>query len=486
MTKDIIALTRKMPDAWSVVAGLLAGGPDLRLGAAGDGAVLQLCDEAGRPLVSVESPVLVQVAGETARLLGPDGAPPGEGPVWWVEARASTAVPEAERLAGAFAGRLAAMLDGTVWPPGAGEAMGDGDPVPPGVTAAPAPVAAQPAVDVLTGHAAVVIQDRPVIAMTAWLSDARRATLASGRGLQIVTPHTSRLTFATRSLLFAPPSRWVVQDGRGGYYDGLSGAVLRWRDGAFGPAPAESGETPVAEVFRDTAPTGERRLGISVRTAHPADDRLVLGGALEAVWQAVTGGPPAGWGTAEPVNLPWSRRRLTELAYQRAPEPTWAVAVGDPGRPATATLRVLRTEEGVEEDITFTAGYGEDEEPPLDALAGLAEELAARHHLVTLLAQVQTGGRDLHVPARLHAPPVPVAFALGAAEVREIGAGHARRPPLSLSPVELGPDGRHGLHYPLGDGSTADGWTRLDLLMRHLRRSPEPEPEPGPGHEPRA
>ncbi|WP_095757393.1 DUF6177 family protein [Streptomyces xinghaiensis] len=480
MTKDIIALTGKMPDAWSVVAGLLAGGPELRLRTAGEGAVLQLCDEGGRPLVSVESPVLVQVPGETVRLLGPEAATDGDGPVWWVEARASTAVPEAERLAGAFAGRLAGMLGGTVWPPGAGEAAGDGDPVPPGVTAAPAPVAAQPAVDVLTDKAAVVLQDRPVIAMTAWLSDARRATVASDRGLQIVTPHTSRLSFATRSVLFGPPSRWVVQDGEGGYYDGLSGAVLRWRDGAFGPAPGESGETPVAEIFKDTAPTRERQLAVSVRTAHPADDQLVLGGALEAVWRTATGGPPAGWGTAEPVNLPWSRRRLTELAYERAPESTWTVAVGTPERPAVATLRVIRTKEGVEEDITFTAGYGEDEQPPLDGLAELAGELVSRHNLVSMLVQLRAAGRDLSVPARLQAPPVPVGFALGPEEIREIGADHARRPPLTVRPARLGAAARPGFYYPLGDGSSADGWTHLDILMRHLRRTAAPAAE-GPG-----
>lgn len=45
---------------------------------------------------------------------------------------------------------------------------------------------------------------------------------------------------------------------------------------------------------------------------------------------------------------------------------------------------------------------------------------------------------------------------------------HARRPPLNLRPVELGPDRRPGLHYPLGDGTDAQAWDTLQLLTRHL------------------
>ncbi|MYV53383.1 hypothetical protein GT042_12935, partial [Streptomyces sp. SID3212] len=99
MTKDVIALTSRMPDPLSVIAGLLSGGPDKLVGTEGEGAVVQLCDERGRPLVSVEAPLLVQVAGEAERLLG---AVPPPLPFWWTEARATTGVAEAEQLAGTF------------------------------------------------------------------------------------------------------------------------------------------------------------------------------------------------------------------------------------------------------------------------------------------------------------------------------------------------------------------------------------------------
>ncbi|MCX0246831.1 hypothetical protein NLM26_28360, partial [Streptomyces drozdowiczii] len=112
MTQDVVALTRRMPDSLSVLAGLLAGGPDLRVGTTGEGAVVQLCDDEGRPLVSVEVPLLIQVPGEAVRLLGAEAAPEGDGPWWWVEARAAAGVDRAEELAGAFAARLTLLLGG--------------------------------------------------------------------------------------------------------------------------------------------------------------------------------------------------------------------------------------------------------------------------------------------------------------------------------------------------------------------------------------
>ncbi|MFH8368739.1 DUF6177 family protein [Streptomyces sp. NPDC018031] len=472
MTKDVIVLTERMPDIWTMLAGLLAGGPELEVRTAADDAVIQLCDEAGRPLVSVETPFLVRVPGEAARLLG-DGAPAQSGPVWWVEARASTAVEDAERIAGVFAGRLAHQLQGRVWPPDAVPRTGIGAPVRiTGVTPAPAPAAAQPAVDVLTDQVAVVLQDRPVIAMTAWLSDALAAAFASDRGLQIVTGAQSRLSLPTRSLLTGPACRWVVRDGRGGYYDGLSGAVLRWRDGAFTPVGAPPDGTPVHQAFENVAKTGERQLLISAHTRHPADDRLLLGGALETVCRALTGAPPAGWGTAEPARYPWSRGRLTERAWDRSPAPSWFVAVGDPrSRPAVATLAVSRTTGGVEEHLTLAVGHGPGEEPPVDLLPGLAESLVREHRLVSMVAQVRSGRMDLTAPGHLEPPPVPVGFVLGAEGVREVGADRAVRAPAAAGPVELGPSAAPALYYPLGDGMSGTAWTVFERLMRHLRVS---------------
>ncbi|MFE3902527.1 DUF6177 family protein [Streptomyces sp. NPDC059153] len=470
MTKDVIALTRRMPDPLTVLAGLLAGGPDKWVGTTGEDAVVQLCDEQGRPLVSVEAPLLVQVAGEAERLLGAT-APPV--PFWWTEARATTGVEEAELLAGTFAARLATLAGGSAWPPEAARSLAVVKTE--GVSVAPTPAAAQPAVDALTDKVAVVIQDRPVIAMTAWLSDAFRAAANAELGLQIVTSPGATLSPAVRNSLSGWPSRWVVQDEEDGYYDGLSGAVLRWQNGLFAPVEAADPvpgdpRTPVAAAYQEVANTGERQLAVSFRTVHPADDRLVLGGALESVWRELTGEAPAGWGTAEPANLPWSLRRLTDVAFERAPEPTWIVVVGSPDRPGLATVRISRTTAGVEEDVTLAFGYGPDEEPPLDALPRAAEVLATRHHLQSMLVQLRKARRDLAVPPRFEGPGVPLAFVLGAEEVREMPGDRARRTPLSEPPVQLGPRSRPALYYPLpGDPSDLSGWQDFERLMRHLK-----------------
>ncbi|KOG12851.1 DUF6177 family protein [Streptomyces viridochromogenes] len=467
MTKDVIALTPKMPDLPTLLAGLYAGGPDLGVNTTADGAVVQLCAPDGRPLVSVEAPILVQVPGETTRLLGHSV---DDGPVWWTEARASTAVAEAGRLAGSFAGRLATVLGGTVWPPEA--ATTDVVPLTTDVSAIPVPATSTPSVDVLTDSTAVVIQDRPLVAITSWLSDALRTTTATDRALQIVTPPTARLTLPTRTALHGLPNRWVVQDPEHGYYDGLSGAVLHWKNGTFTPVHDDNGTPRIAEAFTPTADSGDRQLILTLRTRHPADADLVLGRALEAAFRHLTIAPPAGWSTAEPVNLPWSTRQLTDLARSRAPRPTWLTAVGHPDRPAIATIRITRTPAGVEEDITLTLGYGTTETPPLDTVEPLAEALAADHGLVTMLTSLRSARRDLTIPPRFEVPPIPVSFTLSPETVMDIGLAHALHPPLNVRPLRLGPTARPALHYPLGEGTDAQSWTTLQRLTDHLKDFP--------------
>lgn len=494
MTKDVIALTPRMPDTMALLAGLYAGGPDLAVHTLAEGAVIQLRTPGGRPLVSVESPVIVHTPGEAQRLLGPHVAAP-DVPFWWTEARASTAVPEAEDLAGSVCGRLTLLLGGATWPPDAatvevvGVPDGPGDPDGPGepddsdgpdgpnsratpeVTAHPAPDGALPAVDVLTDSTAVVLADRPVVALTAWLSQVLRATADSGRALHLVTPAHARLSLPLRTALTGPPNRWVAQAPDGSYYDGLSGAVLRWHEGTFAPALDDDGAAVAADGFAPPEPPAEQQLTLSVRTLHAPAADLVLGRPLETAWRHLTGAAPAGWGTAEPVNLPWSCRRLTSLARDRAPAPSHLLAVGAPDRPALADLRVRRTRTGVAEEATLTLGYAADEQPPLDALEALADALVAGPGLDTMLVTLRRARRDLTVPARLEGAPVPVSFTLGPTDVRTIGAAHARRPPLPLSPAPLGPATGPALHYRLGDGTRPDAWNDLETLTGHLRNT---------------
>ncbi|MGH4029278.1 DUF6177 family protein [Actinomycetota bacterium Odt1-20B] len=470
MTKDVITLTPTMPDINTILAGLFAGGPDLGVHSVAEGAVVQLCAPDGRPLVAVEAPQLVHHPSEAPRLLG-DQVPLPDGPFWWTEARATTSIPEAERLAGSFAGRVATVLNGTVWPPEA--AHTDVVPLTTDLaTAPPADPTAPPAVDALTDKAAVVMQDRPVIAMTTWLADAVRTAAESDRALHLVTPPHTRLTSAARTALHGHPNRWVVQHPEHGFYDGLSGAQLRWREGAFTPVRDEDSDALPAPAFKPDTDSGERQLIVSIRTAHPPTADLTLGHALETAFQHLTGAPPAGWGTSEPINLPWSTRQLTDFARSRAPRPTLLLALGHPDHgPAQATLQVTRTTAGVEEHITLTLGYGEDETPPLAMIENLATTLAAEHNLLSMLTSLRTARRDLTTLPVFEAPPIPHSFTLGPEAVREVGLTHAQHLPHDLTPIRLGPAADPALHYHLGDGTDTQAWAALQQLTTHLSKA---------------
>ncbi|GAA0657620.1 hypothetical protein GCM10009535_40930 [Streptomyces thermocarboxydovorans] len=114
--------------------------------------------------------------------------------------------------------------------------------------------------------------------------------------------------------------------------------------------------------------------------------------------------------------------------------------MGRPDRPALATVRVLRTTAGVEEDITVTFGYGAGESVPFERIEKLAAELHAEHGLVSLLTCLRPARRDLTVPARLEPPAVPVTFSVADTD-------EAVR------------------HHRLGDGTDPGAWTRLRELM---------------------
>jgi hypothetical protein len=80
---------------------------DVRTGPAG----VHLHDPDGPLLVSVETPVLVQVEGEVERLLGVRMT----APVWWVDIRAAVEPKQAVTLATAIGEELVRRHGGTLW-----------------------------------------------------------------------------------------------------------------------------------------------------------------------------------------------------------------------------------------------------------------------------------------------------------------------------------------------------------------------------------
>lgn len=110
MTLDTVALCRDCPQIDTVLGSLLSAGPALRVLALPRGRLVQLCSDAGDPLVTIEGPTLVQVPGEVHRLLGVTV----DGPVWWVEARARDA--DAYAIARRLVEALAGATRGRMWP----------------------------------------------------------------------------------------------------------------------------------------------------------------------------------------------------------------------------------------------------------------------------------------------------------------------------------------------------------------------------------
>lgn len=112
MSRSVVVLCHDTPEAPVLVDALSAAGDDLRVASLSGGAALRLLDEDGGAVLTVEVPLLVQVAGEPARLLGPEAAGV-EVPVWWVELHAGPGAAElAERVGRVLVARLGGVLCG--------------------------------------------------------------------------------------------------------------------------------------------------------------------------------------------------------------------------------------------------------------------------------------------------------------------------------------------------------------------------------------
>lgn len=298
-----------------------------------------------------------------------------------------------------------------------------------------------PAVDALTDRAMIVLQDRPVVAFSAWLADVLRVGGETGRRLQVVTPPATRVTVPLRLILSGPNATWVVRDG-GGYYDGLSGVPLHWDGAMFGPVPDATTHAPGYTTPPDQPVGAQLTLTFRVRGTR-------LGVAAEEVCRALTGEPPAGWGTAEPVIRVWRTEDLADFFAERGSRPTWLTVVG---AGLVGTLLVSATPDGLDESVTLVLGYLDPGQVPIARLPDVAGGLGAG--LVSFFAQLAPGRADLTTAPRWLGPPGPVGMGV---------TGAASSPPGLLG-RPIGPV----TWYDLGDGRDQDGWQRYQQLNRHL------------------
>lgn len=308
-------------------------------------------------------------------------------------------------------------------------------------------------VDALTDQAMVVLQDRPVVPLSPWLSRVLAECAAGGRTLQLVTPLESRLSLPLRTATAGAAAQWVVRDGDG-YYEGLSGRPLKWTGATFVPVPEARDYAP-GFTTRPGAPIGSQ-LTLVYRTRHGDGD---LAGPIERLMQLLTGKPPAGLGHAEPLEHPWRRERLTEYARGRAAAKL--IIAGDGPRPAQAISEFTTADGAVAEVSTVTVGYAADDPPPIQHLPSLLGALTAEQPVASLFVQLTPGRPDLTTEPRWTGAPAPVALA-----VAGVVAGPAGRPGQTVgspnAPMTL---------FPLGDGRSPDGWQHHAALMQHLQSS---------------
>jgi hypothetical protein len=288
------------------------------------------------------------------------------------------------------------------------------------------PLIRHPAADRVTSEVLVVEQDRSVVPMSTWIVDAATTAANSDRVLQLLTPGYSRLTYPLELLLRDTNADWVVREGPESFRDGLAGFVLRWNGARFAPDLEVQPATPV----NPEPGSGDLELQLSI--VHAAREELELGAATEAAVRAVTGADPTGWGVAEPVSQPWSRREVTAHCRERVPKPTNLLVVG---RGTVGRLSVQRTDTGVVERVRLCG-------PP----AGTVQQDA----IESLVTEVADNARSFIVaahPGRLHAlrssaptlPALPYGILIGHSMVAERGLDHARRAPAEVRLVGTAP-----------------------------------------------
>ncbi|MFI6578359.1 DUF6177 family protein [Nocardiopsis sp. NPDC050513] len=450
MSYDVVALSARDPDLRLIAHALNDAGPDLWVRPLHDGGILQIRDADRRVLASVERAQLVEARDEVARLLGPDAAIGLPDPCWWVEVRARPD-DQGREAAHRVADLLVLRSGGTVW------------------TSGPADFSeweetGHPAAERTAAEAVVIAQDRDVVPLSSWISDA--VSWARGTGLQVLTPPSARLTHALRTLVTSSMARWVVRAEDGTRFDGVSGLPLRWDDEhGYVPVRGEESAAP-PEGFLDDAPLGAQLvLDLSVR--HQEEFAPPLGQAAEAVTEHLAGCSPAGWGPHEPALAAWEPERLIRLARHRVPRPTVAHFSGPQGvgHPCAGSVRVAWDGERATERVSMVVGFEDEADLPTDALPGLVEALAARDLLGVLQVRRMRGRADLTYGPRWHGLAVPVGMALGPDGVGRVGEEGAVAGPMAGT---LLGEGEHRAVWCPVPGGVSEARRAMDLVRAQL------------------
>jgi Family of unknown function (DUF6177) len=331
-----------------------------------------------------------------------------------------------------------------------------------------------PGVDLITDKVAVVMQDRPVIGMSAWLTDALTSAKMASRDVQLVTPMSSRLTWPVRSTLFRGTySKWVVTGSDGEYFDGLNGVRLKWNGDLFiarsTARPGEQSSDLHPDFVVQEEPFGQ--LQFTVRVRHKPVKSLVLGRVAEMLFTATTGSGPAGWATSEPVTQPWSPEAMTEYCRGRAPEPTWLILSGQPGdefKPAVGTLETRRTQSGLDETLTLAVAQPGVDFPDVNQVGRWIDDVADNFELVSAMVLGSFGAADGTYQPRFAGMASPIGVAAGNEAVRASSVDEMVKVEGIRRAMAIGPAHAPAIWYPIGDGRNPRDWQKYATLMKKL------------------
>lgn len=341
------------------------------------------------------------------------------------------------------------------------------------------PLDLYPGVDRVSDQVVLVMQDRPVIGLSTWLQNITIAATRNQMPLQLVTPKSTRLTFAARMRLFnITGSRWVVADGDE-TYDGMNGSRLEWDGQKFAPRAAPTEGAQAAEQvdwspsYIDTTLDLRTHLLITVRVRHEPLEMTVVGGAAARLIEALTGEPPSGWGTAEPTTQPWKQEQLSDFCRGRMPTPSWLAVSGGRGsgtKPLGANIEIIHRPAGLEETVELCIAQPGNEVEDVAGLGDLVSRLAGEFELVTFFAQATVGTPEGFSPPNFTGFPAPIGFALGNDDLERFGVDAAldMTDVGAVEPKLIGPKAGPSAWYPLGDGLNQADWRKYSALIDHL------------------
>ena len=276
------------------------------------------------------------------------------------------------------------------------------------------------AFDFSSAATGVLFLNKPITYLSPWIAKSHAAAQEDGRHFAVLTPGTAAISLPLSMLLSEPGCQWLATSADGTFFDGFTGRVHSWNGEVFEPLDE------LAEDFLLTPRTPGGLLHVRAETMHPASLGTRIGDFTAQLFTELTGHPPVGWGRSEPVSEPWDTAAITAHCYDRAPEASVLLAVGQPrvgtAAASIAVVTVERSAAGVHESVELLAESAD----PLgsDQLEAFAARMHRSHARTAVLGHA-VGFSNLARPARFTGMSVPACAFFGSEALQDFGARQA-------------------------------------------------------------